>query len=173
MKKTISILLVLLGSAVIISSCRKNDVDYKMNNQDFVVQASSANMFEIGAGSLAVNKGINANVKSFGQHMVNDHSEAAASMATLASSKGWTIPTSMINKHQEMLNTLASLNGTAFDKQFAAMMVISHQETIALFESASQNNGVPDIDLRLFATQKLPTLRGHFTEAQTLTTQVQ
>jgi putative membrane protein len=172
MKKTIIMLFVLLGSAVIISSCRNNDDNYKMSNYDFVVMASSSNMLEIAAGNLAINKGVNANVKAYGQHMVHDHSETATQMSALASSKGWTVPTSMVNYHQEMYNSLASLNGSAFDKQFASVMVASHQEAVSLFENISQRNGVPDADLRAFAAGKLPTLRTHLTEAQTLKAQV-
>lgn len=143
-----------------------------MNNQDFVTQASSGNMFEIAAGNLAVNQSTNANVKAFGNHMITDHGQTATEMAALAGKKGWTIPTTMSAKEQNNYDALAALTGTAFDKQFAQMMVTSHQETVALFQSAAGNNGVPDGDLQDFAAGKLPTLKGHLSDAQTLQAQV-
>ncbi|WP_419699500.1 DUF4142 domain-containing protein [Mucilaginibacter sp. NFX135] len=143
-----------------------------MSNQDFVTQASSSNMFEIAAGNLALHNSTNANVKAFGNHMVTDHGQAATEMATLAAKKGWTVPTAMATKEQNNYNTLAGLSGTAFDKQFAMMMITSHQETIALFQNAAGNSGVPDADLRNFASGKLPTLKEHLTDSQTLQTQV-
>jgi putative membrane protein len=172
MKKLSMTLIMLLGSVFIISSCKKDSDHHTMDNQDFVTQASSANMFEIAAGNLAINNSTNANVKAFGNHMVTDHGQTGTQMATLANQKGWTVPTTMLAKHQTNLNTLTSLTGAAFDKQFAMMMVTSHQETIALFESAGGDTGVQDADLRSFANSKLPTLKEHLASAQTLQTQV-
>src|SRR4051812_35640653 len=136
MKKTILLTMALLGTAICIQSCKKdNNNNYQMANQDFVTQASSSNMFEIAAGGLAVQKSTNANVKAFGNHMTTDHGQAATEMATLASQKGWTVPSAMSAKEQTNYNMLATLSGTAFDKQFAQMMVTSHQETITLFQT--------------------------------------
>lgn len=173
MKKQIITLITFLGIALVFASCHKdNENNYLMSNQDFVTQASSSNMFEIAAGNLAVSKGSNSNVKAFGNHMITDHGQTSVEMTNLAQQKGWTIPADMLQKDKNNLNILSSLSGSAFDKQFAAIMITSHQETITLFNNASQNNGVPDNDLRSFASNKLPTLQGHLKDAQTLQTQV-
>jgi putative membrane protein len=174
MKKTALLIMVLLGTTILTQSCKKNnDVNYSMSNQDFVTQASSSNMFEIAAGNLAINKSTNTNVKAFGTHMTTDHGKAATEMATLANQKGLTVPTVMLPKEQNNYNALAALSGTAFDRQFAQIMINSHQETITLFASAASDIGVPDADLRAFAAGKLPTLKEHLSDAQTLQTQVQ
>lgn len=166
----ILIALAFLGFVSLVS-CKK-DHNYQMPNQHFVTQASSSNMFEIAAGNLAIQKGVNAEVKAYGNHMVTDHSTAATEMATLANQKGLTVPTTMTEKHQAKLNMLAGLIGTEFDKQYAAMMVTSHMETIVLFQEASSDIGVPDDDLRGFAAGKLPTLNEHLQHAQQLQTMV-
>ncbi|WP_419698787.1 DUF4142 domain-containing protein [Mucilaginibacter sp. NFX135] len=169
MKKLNLLLVIVLGTTLVMPSCKKDHSDhYTMGNQDFVTQASSSNMFEIAAGNLAVQKSANADVKAFGNHMVIDHGQAGTEMATLASQKGWIVPTAMSTKEQNNYNMLAALSGTAFDKQFATMMVTSHQETISLFQKAAGDSGVPDADLRGFASGKLPTLKEHLTDAQTL-----
>nr|WP_294796010.1 DUF4142 domain-containing protein [uncultured Mucilaginibacter sp.] len=167
---------ILIGLAFLIfvslaTSCKK-DNDYQMSNQSFVTEASSGNMFEIAAGNLAVQKSVNADVKAYGNHMVSDHGTAATQMMTMANEKGWSVPTTMMEKHQGKLNTLAALSGAEFDKQYAAMMVTSHMETISLFQNASSNIGVPDSDLRSFAAGKLPTLNDHLKDAQQLQNQV-
>jgi putative membrane protein len=156
--------LAFLGIAITIASCTK-DNHYSMANQDFVTQASSSNMFEVAAGNLAMNNGTNADVKAYGSHMVSDHTVAGTEMANLAAKKGWSVPTTMMPKHQSNYNMLAGLTGAAFDKQFAAMMVMSHQETIDLFQRASSGIGVPDDELRGFAAGKLPTLNEHLQHA--------
>jgi putative membrane protein len=175
MKKQNYLFAFLLGSIFMLglSACSKDDDDnYNMTNAEFVTKASSSNMFEIAAGQLAVNKGVNANVKAFGAHMVTDHTKAAQEMAALASKKGLTVPSDMLPAQQEMYNAMKDLTGAAFDKQFAATMVTSHQQTISLFEQAGDESGVPDADLRGFASGKLPTLREHLQDAQTLQTDV-
>lgn len=169
MKKMYYLLLVLLGSAVLTVSCHKDQSNnYQMNNQSFVTQASSGNSFEIAAGNLAVSKSLNDSVKMFGNHMINDHGKAATEMKALASKKGWIVPDTLLKKDQNNLDTLSSLSGVNFDKKFADMMVISHQQTIALFQSAAGGTGVPDADLRSFAAGKLPTLKMHLMDAQAL-----
>jgi putative membrane protein len=74
-------------------------------------------------------------------------------------------PSQMEVKQQQNLAMLAAASGTDFDRKFAQVMVDSHQETIALFENASMEWGVPDGDLRNMATAKLPTLRTHLQDA--------
>jgi putative membrane protein len=176
MKKTHYLFAMLFASMIVLglSACDKDDDDnnYQMGSQDFVTRASSSNMLEIASGQLAINQGEDANVKAFGQHMVNDHGQATAEMTALVAKKGSTVPTAMLPEHQQMVDTLKSLTGAAFDKQFAVMMVTSHQTTVALFEQAAGNNGVPDNDLRAFASGKLPTLKQHLQEAQQLQTNV-
>jgi putative membrane protein len=166
--------LAFLGLASLIVSCDKDkdDDNHTMANQDFVTQASSSNMFEVAAGNLALNKSGNMDVKAFGNHMVTDHGKAGTEMAALATKKGWTIPNALLKKEQANLDSLSGLTGTAFDQKFAAMMVVSHQQTIDLVERASSNNGVPDADLRGFASGKLPTLKEHLQDAQQLQTTV-
>jgi putative membrane protein len=175
MKKLNYVFAILLGSMLLLgfNSCSKDDDNnYNMGNQDFVTKASSGNMLEIASGQLAINQGVNANVKAFGQHMVTDHGQTAIEMAALANKKNWTIPSAMLPEHQQMYDALKNLTGAAFDQQFAAMMVTSHQQTIDLFQQAAGNNGVPDADLRAFASGKLPTLKKHLQDAQQLQTDV-
>jgi len=169
MKKIINniCLAMLIVSASAVTSCKDDDDDdgYAMSNQEFVTQASSSNNFEIAAGGLAVSKGENADVKHYGEHMVADHTAAGLEMKNLASTKGWTIPEALQPSEQQNLAKLAALSGAAFDKEFAKIMVQSHQGAVALFETGSAPMGLPDMDLRAMASAKLPTLKTHLQEA--------
>jgi putative membrane protein len=61
---------------------------------------------------------------------------------------------------------LGTLNGAAFDKAYATMMVKDHHEAVALFkqESASGKNA----DFKAFAGATLPTLQEHLSMAEKL-----
>src|SRR5262249_12263671 len=63
-------------------------------------------------------------------------------------------------------SSLASLNGSEFDREFIRQMVTDHEQTIAKFESAQ--NTVQDADLKMFITKTLPTLREHLNQARSL-----
>jgi putative membrane protein len=161
-------MMALLGSVLFLQACKK-DNDNNNNTLDktsFVMQASSSNMFEIQAGQMAMQKGMNDAVKAYGQHMVADHTKAANEMKVIAQSKGITVSDQLMDKQQQQLNILAPLTGANFDKAFAALMIQSHQETIVLFTNAASN--VNDNDLKSFAKAKLPTLRDHLEDAQDL-----
>ena len=158
----------LLSSFLTFQSCSNDDDDEMMNvdRQMFVTQAASGNMLEIQAGALAMQNGQSTAVKTYGEHMVNDHTQASAELASIANQKQLTVPTQLTEKHQAQLNSLKPLTGTSFDKAFMNMMVSSHQEQVSLFEQASI--GVDDDELRELASNKLPVLRAHLQEAQQL-----
>ena len=163
--KTINLVaMVLLGSSVAFTSCNDDD-DYMMENQTFVTQASSSNNLEIQAGTLAMEQSSDTEVHHYGEHMVTDHGTAGEELMALASDNEWQIPQNLLTAHQNMLNELVPLSGDQFDKAFMRIMVQSHQEAVALFEQASRNNGVKDNELRAWAADKLPVLRGHLQDA--------
>ncbi|WP_181276640.1 DUF4142 domain-containing protein [Arcticibacter pallidicorallinus] len=168
MKKLAILCAIAFSSATLFQSCSDDDDDAVMTNQEFVTQASSSNSFEIQSGSLAVTKGENPLVKMFGQHMVTDHTMAAEELAPLAQRKGWTLSQTLLKRHQDNFNMLSPLTGNAFDKEFARLMVVSHEEAVSLFRSASSSDGVPDSELRSWAAGKLPKLEQHLEEAKDL-----
>lgn len=93
--------------ATAMTACHKDHDHFAMDNQSFVTRASSANMFEIAAGNLALHNSSNIEVKAFGNHMVTDHSKVGTEMAAMAQQKGWTIPTNLQTQDQANLGALS------------------------------------------------------------------
>jgi len=166
--------MILFVATLALGACKDNDHDrdYTLSNQDFVNRASSSNNFEIAAGALAVTKGVDADVKHYGEHMVADHTAAGEQMKNLAAGKGWNVPDGLQAKEQQNLDRLSALSGTNFDKEFVNIMVQSHQDAVNLFRTAADEFGVPDADLRSMAAMKLPTLEEHLRGATTLKNKV-
>lgn len=167
MKRLTVLCAVALSSICLFQSCSDDD-DAGMTNQEFVTQASSSNKFEIQSGELATTKSQNPDVVAFGAHMVHDHTMAAQELAPLAQRKGWTLSQELLKRHQDNVQMLSPLTGAAFDKEFARLMVVSHEEAVSLFRSASSSDGVPDAELRAWAAGKLPKLQEHLDDAQDL-----
>src|SRR5690606_3561100 len=169
----LSTAIIALVTVFAFQSCDDDDVDnIRIDNQTFVTKASNSNTFEVAAGTLAITKSDNQQVKNYGNKMIEDHTAVGIELSALAQSKDWTIPTELEAQEKIKLATLTALTGTAFDKEYAKIMVESHEDAINLFTTASGSNGVMDMELKSFASGKLLALKTHLEEAQILKTEV-
>jgi putative membrane protein len=136
----------------------------------FVMKAAEGGMAEVEMGRLAASKATDADVKQFGQRMVDDHSKANDELKALASQKNLTLPTAPTAKHKADHARLEKLSGAAFDRAYMADMVIDHNKDVAEFQRASTT--AKDADLKAWAAKTLPTLKDHQQSAKTINTKV-
>jgi putative membrane protein len=129
-------------------------------DRDFVIKAANGGMLEVKLGEIAHQKATAADVKQFGQHMVEDHTKANDELMAIAKQKGITCPTELKGDEKETYDRLSKLSGSDFDKQYVAAMVKDHKGDIADFEKESQ--GGKDADVKAYATKTLPTLESHY-----------
>lgn len=139
-------------------------------DQEFVETAAKANLAEIAAGRMAATKGSDAGVKSFGQQMVDNHSQANTKLTALALKKSFRVPTEADDEARHAAAKLAVLSGVDFDQKYAAMMVADHEKAVALFERSAKD--AKDADVRDFAGKTLPTLQHHLQMARDLKSKV-
>lgn len=140
-----------------------NETPTSTEANDFMLKAASGGMMEVTLGKLAQEKGSSADVKAFGQKMVEDHGKANAELKTVAATKNVTLPVELLAEHQKHVDEMSKMSGADFDKHYMSMMVEDHQKDIAEFEKATQ---VQDPDVKGFATKTLPVLKGHLEMAQ-------
>ena len=138
----------------------------KMSSADtkFMTEAAQGGMEEVELGKLAATNGSNADVKTFGQRMVDDHSKANDQLKQVAQSKGVTLPTEVNKSQQKDIDKLSKLNGDAFDRAYMKMMVQDHKKDVAEFKKESKS--AKDADVKSFASTTLPTLEDHLKMAQ-------
>jgi len=129
---------------------------------NFVSNATNGGMMEVMAGRLAATKAQSADVKAFGERMVRDHSKANEKLKTIAQAKTIPLP-SMPPMTNDTLNRASSAE---FDRQYVQMMVKDHAKNVAMFEKAA--NSLPDKDVKMFATETLPTLRAHLQQIKAI-----
>lgn len=130
---------------------------------DFMLTAASGGMMEVTLGEMAQEKASNADVKAFGQKMVEDHGKANAELKAVAATKSVILPVELIAEHQKHVDEMKAMSGADFDKHYMSMMVEDHKKDIAKFEKASQNE---DADVKGFASKTLPVLKMHLDMAQ-------
>lgn len=139
-------------------------------DHDFLRKAAETNHAEIAAGRLGVEKAQNADVKQYGHHMVEDHTQAQLKLEELARQENVTLPREPGAEHRQKMEDLRRLSGTEFDKAFMGLMVEDHQKAVTLFETASRQ--AKDEQVKTFAEKTLPVLKEHLEKARDLNTQV-
>jgi putative membrane protein len=131
----------------------------QMSAEEFVTMASAANRFEIESSELALQKGQNGQVKSFAQHMIDDHTAAGQKMKQVASEAGLSPPDKLDDRHQALMDQLSAASGNEFDTLYVKMQVQAHEEAVNLFGNYAKAGD--DAALRSFAEQTLPKLEEH------------
>lgn len=135
--------------------------DYK-----FVTGAAQGNAKEVTLGQLAEQKAADPSVRSFGQHMTQDHQRLNQELMQLVSQKGATLPSETGGKDQGTVEHLKSLSGADFDKAYMKQMVKDHKSDVKEFQHESTK--ADDPNLKTFASQSLPVLKDHLHMAETI-----
>jgi len=136
------------------------------DNDDFVEDASAKGVAEVEAGKLAQEKGSAADVKSFAEMMIKDHTAANAKLKSIADAKKLKVSddAQLMDKAKSMILELRS--SKSFDQAYANNQVKAHEATIKIFEDEAANGKDPE--LKAFAAETLPKLKEHLAHAQAL-----
>jgi len=136
-------------------------------DQAILKQLAQANIAEIEAGRIALDKSQNSEVKAFAQQMIDDHSKGLRAVMAVAQSKGVVLPIEPDAKHKAMGKKLRRLSGDAFDREYAAQAGISdHRATHAYIQKVQSD--AKDADVKALAAQLEPTVAKHLSHVETL-----
>jgi putative membrane protein len=130
----------------------------------FISEAIQGNLAEVQVGQLAQQKGTSEGVRTFGQHLEQDHGAAREKAVAVATELGATPPTEPNRKQKRVYERLSKLSGAAFDKAFAKAMVDDHKTDIKAYEKAAKKQDAAG----RYANETLPKLREHLEMAQSL-----
>lgn len=136
-------------------------------DQAMLKQLAQANIAEIEAGRIALDKSQNSEVRAFAQQMIDDHSKGLREVMAVAQSKGVVLPIEPDAKHKAMGKKLQRLSGDAFDREYAAQAGISdHRATHAYVQKVQSD--AKDADVRALAAKLEPTVARHLSHVETL-----
>ncbi|MGJ9418999.1 DUF4142 domain-containing protein [Massilia sp. CMS3.1] len=139
----------------------------KMNKADSkaIMDMAMVNMAEVEMGKLAQSKSQNAEVKTYAQQMIDDHTKAMAEVQAVAQAKGVTLPTELDAKHKAMAAKLAKLDGEKFDREYMKVGgVASHKAAHAMLMKNEKN--AKDADVKGLAMKMKPAVEQHLKSAQ-------
>lgn len=139
-----------------------------LNSADvkFIKHEAAAGTALVKIAGFGVKKTERADIKSFAEMLVSDHSKANEELAALAVKKGVELSAVIDPKHAETFQKLEKYNGTEFDKEFLSEIVSSHKKCVSNFEEASKE--AKDSDLKMWADKMLPSLKTHLEKAKEL-----
>jgi putative membrane protein len=159
-------------------------------DQNFVEDLSYAGMAEIELGRLATQRGTHAEVKRYGQMMIDDHTKAGDELKQIAAQFSIQQPAGLNEGHRDLRDRLAKLSGAEFDREYMDAMVDSHQDVVDKLQSrvdekdrsavftgqAERNTNVKPEDadnqveasLNMWAATTLPVTKAHLDRAKAI-----
>jgi putative membrane protein len=125
----------------------------------FAMKAAQGGLAEVQLGKLAAEKAGSADVKSFGQMMVDDHTKANDQLKSVAEKENITLPTTLKPKDQSLYDKLQNMSGPDFDKAYVKAMVKDHEEDVKEFQKEADKG--KNEQIKQFASTTLPVLHTH------------
>jgi len=102
-------------------------------DKTFMKKAAKGGMMEVAMGKMAEQNAQSEDVKSFGKRMVTDHSKANDELKSIASKKGFELPS---KEHSGKWTS---------DKAYMDMMVKDHEKDLAEFKEEASSGSDPDV----------------------------
>ena len=136
--------------------------------EDFLKDVAQGSQVEIESSTLAATKAQNAEVKAFAQKLVDDHTKAGKELDALVKNKhaDWPPDDPKFKEKKQKHESLQTLTGAEFDKEYLEDMISDHEATIARFARYSLN--AKDAQIKAFAEKMQPELREHLKMARDL-----
>ena len=126
---------------------------------------AQANINEIAAAKIALNKAESSDVKAFAQKMVDDHGDALTKVQTVAKQKDVTLPTEPDAQHKAMADKLEKESGDAFDKMYMENAgTKDHKMVLSKLQSDAKN--IKDPDVKALADAHTPVVEQHLKSAE-------
>jgi len=113
------------------------------DSKGFVNDLTVAGLAEVQLGKLAAERAMSPDVKSFGQMMVKDHTQAANELKPIAMQLNVSQPTQLDQKHKDLADKLSKLQGSAFDREYINAMVMGHEEVAAKLRTRVEKPSAP------------------------------
>ena len=139
---------------------------HAQDDAQFVQAAAASGLAEVDLGRLAADRGAGAEVRGFGQMMVEDHERANRELAQLAAKKGLALPAAAPDSARAEFVRLDNLTGRDFDLTYLRATVSGRERALALFTEEAQAGTDPDI--KAWAAKTLPSIKGHLSTARNI-----
>jgi putative membrane protein len=133
---------------------------------EFVEKATLANMYEVEAAKIALERSQVQAVKDFAQMMHDTHTSGLTELGTLSSAAMVAPPIALDNDHTGKLEALRDASVEDFDDVYIDQQTEVHENTLNLLKDYASNG--KDAGLQAFAMKTAPTVETHLTQVKAL-----
>ena len=140
--------------AVICISC----ISFVKVKYEFFDKASQANLAEIYAGKIAVDRG-SGKIKEFGRKMIADHKAAQLELVNLSKTEHIEFNSSQEIGQKTRLDSLKNRSGKAFDDAYIKIELADHIASLAFYSDEAEKGVDPRV--KEYAGKYMPLLKAH------------
>ncbi|MFD0941076.1 DUF4142 domain-containing protein [Pedobacter boryungensis] len=141
------------------------------NMDNFAEKAAIGGMMEVESSAKMIKFTENPDIQTLAAMMVKDHTAANNELKEIAKREKLNLPQTLPSDKMEKLNHISTLKEEEANRYYADLMVKEHQEAVALFTAASENES--NAALKAFAVKHLPILKAHAAHAETVNKMIQ
>ncbi|NHO31600.1 DUF4142 domain-containing protein [Acetobacter fallax] len=131
----------------------------------FIQKASEINLVEVALGKVAATNAKSADVKSYAETLVTDHTAAQERLSGIVTSHGVTLPTEPDADDQKAITTMTALKGGKFDHAYIGKMIQGHKAALTVM---TDEDSTSDTDLKSYAEDTGTAVQKHLTAAEAL-----
>ena len=143
----------------------------KSIDQQFLTEAYDHSTEQLAIGELATRQGMSDHVKKVGAQIVTDETEALKKLSKVAEKNGLRLPKAPPAQDMATVARLTKLEGKQFDDAFLAQVRARDNHALTTFQQESK--GGKNGDLKTYASEELPVIRGQLDQLKTGVTNVQ
>ncbi len=125
----------------------------------FLRKAAEEGIVDVELGKLAAEKGSTADVKAFGQKMVDDHTDLNQQIAMVADQMGFRLPKAISNAGKAEYDKLKTLSGPDFDKEYVTYMSKANHE--AFRDYRTESTSATNENVKELIGKAAPMIREH------------
>jgi putative membrane protein len=129
----------------------------------YVANAAIADMYEIAASKVALERSKNAEIKKAAQMIITDHTKSSTELKTALSGAGVgadvTIPPEMDERRKGMVDNLRQAPADGFDRVYLGQQTAAHQESLTLHRGFAENGD--NAALKAHAAKTAPVIEKH------------
>lgn len=173
--------LILAAAALPLAACAQTGMDRPMaaapmlgdmtpeEANAYVTLAASSDMYEITSSREALAKSRNPQIRQFAQTMIDHHTRTTQQLKDITQREQLPPPPmSMVPLHQQMVEELRGLNGTAFERAYLAQQQRAHEMALALHRNYAASGDRPA--LRSFGATAVPIIEQHIAQLRAIRT---
>jgi len=134
------------------------------NMADFAQKAYQANIYEISAAKIALQRAQQDGIRALARDILRDHEKAQTELVDAAQEQGQVLSKTLDIEQEKRLEALRAASKGEFDTVYLSDQIRAHQIAMQLL-SAYAENGHPG-PLKVYAQATFPTVRMHFVKAQ-------